>query len=256
MASWTELNIRAARLYSDAMLHNGEARFNAQAGMQTIEPVEEYGDAYVQCETDMKRAAVNLDDPIMETGTSRGGTPLLVACNQFAPNPRMVRFLLALGADPNARYVEGETCYTPLTYVCERIPTSLHPDKLLEVFRILVAHPKIDVNLGVVYGKNGSPGKTVSGDERGKYPLMFAAAACNVEMIQTLLERGADASTKTELGHVAYDYAEHQRSECCGMAEMLHIAATLGESKAAENESFELLGRMHVAEKAMELLRR
>jgi ankyrin repeat protein len=109
-----------------------------------------------------------LDNPALITATR----------NQ---DPEMVRFLLEKGADPNA---EGAFFKTALDYAV----------KLgnLELARLLI-----------------DSGANINRKARsdGKTPLMVAAENGNEQMVELLLERGADKAIQDNIGYTAKKYA-------------------------------------------------
>ncbi len=63
----------------------------------------------------------------------------------------------------------------------------------------------------------------------GITPLIFAAAAGNLEIVQALLEKGADVHARNDAGHTAADAAAHKGHHECARVlreEMSQVAAT------------------------------
>ncbi|MBI4459811.1 MAG: ankyrin repeat domain-containing protein [Acidobacteria bacterium] len=98
-----------------------------------------------------------------------GATPLWLACTNG--NAAMVEKLLRAGADPNAALQLGET---PLMAAAEKSP---------EAVRLLLAHGA-DVNVKELVG--------------GRTALMQAVKAKHPDIVQELIEQGADVRTRAK----------------------------------------------------------
>jgi phosphate transport system substrate-binding protein len=113
-----------------------------------------------------------------------GNTPLVLAAANNTP--QVIRFLIGKGANVNAANHWG---FTPLMYAAIR---SSNP----EVLRILLEY---GADINAAYND-------------GATPLMFAAEYNSFEIIQTLLNNGADIALKDTEGKIALDYAERNEN--------------------------------------------
>lgn len=117
--------------------------------------------------------APNID---LETKAKNGDTALMIAC--FKGNKRAVEALLAKGAEVN------QPGWTPLHYAAA-IGNN-------DIVRILLDRS--------AYIDAESPNKTT--------PMMMAARGGHIYTVKLLLDEGADATLKNDLGMTAIDFAE------------------------------------------------
>jgi ankyrin repeat protein len=107
-------------------------------------------------------------------------TPLMIAV--YRRNLDLVEFLVSKGADVNARDGDGQTA---LIYSCRQRKNAT-PDNSIALFLL---NNGADVNL--------------RSTKKGFTALMIAAEAGNVELVQKLLEKGADPAIKDNFGVTA-----------------------------------------------------
>lgn len=110
---------------------------------------------------------------------SNGNTPLMVAC-RWGDAP-VVRMLLNNGANPNVRTAKGRT---PLMIACANQGGET-------VCRLLISKGA-DVNAAA---------------NNGATALMLAALNAKVDVIEVLLDKGANAKAEDKKGYTALDYA-------------------------------------------------
>ena len=157
----------------------------------------------------------------VDSPDSHGITPLMRALEQEA-SPRLIRWFLENGADPNARDEMGRT---PLMYAADAgTPESV---------KILLEHgadisKRDDSRATVLFHAAESEAATApeiirmlvdagaavnARGERSETPLMAAVRARNLENARTLLELGADPRARDSYGTTALDIAREEEFE-------------------------------------------
>ena len=118
-----------------------------------------------------------------------------------------VRRLLEQGANPNARWSQSGDRF-PLQDVLEGSSYGYRIDDPTEVIRLLLRHGADPSAKWCPFESRGpsefGPSCTSA---RGMTALMLAATAGRVEIVEPLLEAGADASARNWVGGSALDYA-------------------------------------------------
>uniref|UniRef100_A0ABD2VY84 Uncharacterized protein n=1 Tax=Trichogramma kaykai TaxID=54128 RepID=A0ABD2VY84_9HYME len=118
-----------------------------------------------------QKVQVNVQDKL-------GFTPLHLALHLDSVTRETVELLLRRGADPNATNVDG---LTPLHVVCLRKATKNHDKQIVESF--------FKIN-----GELGQEVKIDVQDKKKRTPLLLAVANFKPELVDALLDRGADLS--------------------------------------------------------------
>lgn len=127
-----------------------------------------------------------------------GNSPLQCAAREG--HSEVVEALMAAGADPNHVNQNGET---PLHSVCSFLARNIYSPRLGETARLLL-ETGLDPN---------------ARDNRGETPLFKAAGAADeygdvirssIELVENLVEYGADILAKNDKGKTASFYAFHQ----------------------------------------------
>ena len=126
-------------------------------------------------EDDLEAVAAAILETDVNMRDQQSGTTALEHAVQNA-NREMVQFLLAAGADPNAKDSSGQTVLMELNE---------------------------DTTVDLVWDLINSGAKVNMQDASGNTPLMELAGSKNVEVIKALLDAGAQLETRNKLGRTA-----------------------------------------------------
>lgn len=209
--SWTRLN-RAQGRFNVKLQGYGEPYLIERGGISITKP------DLTRWLTAAEVGAIEIVKQELESGTEvnarrpyTGRTALMWASTN--PDPSMVEFLLAAGANPNEKDAEGRT---PLTYA-----NAATAELLLAAGADVNAadddgHPALfdgilHDRLGMVRLLLGAGSDVNTRDKKGRTPLMWAASMGREEIVKLLLASGADVNARDNEGRTALFYASRIR---------------------------------------------
>jgi ankyrin repeat protein len=186
---------------------------------------------------DRVTALVEADDSLVRTADEEGRTPLTIAI--LAANPEMAEFLLERGADPSGPGARGLSAVDLAFYVdCQRGSG---------LTRILLAHggelvpdapwalPVSRLHLTATFGsadmaklllnRGGEVNRT---GRRNLTALATASLGGHVELVEVLLEAGADPDPMDDTGHIPLSWALERGHSPVVRALLAHGADALG----------------------------